>query len=57
MKLLVRIGRKPHAIDRNKYGVARLALFWADWRFVQPGLYLWTGTRNLRRNPDQETGL
>ena len=52
MTLLVRFGRKPHPVDRKKYGAPRVALFWAErGTFTAPGLHLWTGSRHVRILP------
>lgn len=52
MKPLIKFGRKPHPIDRRKYGQPRVALFYANRdHFAEPGLVLWTGARNIRVLP------
>lgn len=49
MQPLVKIGHRPHLIDRKKYGQPRLAVYWADRsHFVKPGVWLWVFGRNVR---------
>jgi hypothetical protein len=53
MKRLAAVGHKPHPLDRKKYGQPYFALYWASprHRFTAPGLYVWTGKRNVRVIP------
>ena len=53
MRPILRLGHRPHPIDRKKYGQPRFALYWASPHepFLYPGLHAWTGKRNVRVIP------
>lgn len=52
MQPLVKIGHRPHAVNRRKYGQPYVALYWANRKvFSYPGLHLWMWKRNFRILP------
>lgn len=56
MRPLVRLGHRPHTIDRRRYGAPYFGLYWAGQRFTKPGLYLVMIQRQWRLLPGHRRG-
>lgn len=52
MRPLVKVGHRPHPLDRKRYGQPHVALYYANRSlFTKPGLYAWLWRRHVRVLP------
>lgn len=57
MKTLIKIGHRPHSIDRKKYGQPYVSVSYANRKiFSHPGLYVWIVKKQFRVLPLPKRG-